>query len=46
MPGFGHAESAADAALLDRISGWVREVIPVVASPVASPAASSPTAAS
>ena len=25
MPGFGHAESAADGPLLDRIAQWVRE---------------------
>jgi pimeloyl-ACP methyl ester carboxylesterase len=35
VPGFGHAESAAaaDAALLDRIGGWVREAVAVQTSP-------------
>src|SRR5262245_40195597 len=35
VPGFGHAESGAEAtpALLDRIGGWVREVTAVAASP-------------
>jgi len=35
VPGYGHAESGAvdDPALLDRIVGWVREAIPVAASP-------------
>jgi pimeloyl-ACP methyl ester carboxylesterase len=35
VPGFGHAESGAEAtpALLDRIGGWVREAMPVAASP-------------
>jgi pimeloyl-ACP methyl ester carboxylesterase len=35
VPGFGHAESAAEnaPALLDRISGWVRAAMPVAASP-------------
>jgi len=33
VPGFGHAESGATPALLERISGWVRQVIPVTASP-------------
>jgi fermentation-respiration switch protein FrsA (DUF1100 family) len=35
VPGFGHAESAADAALLDRIGGWVREAVAARASPTA-----------
>ncbi|MEP7026507.1 MAG: alpha/beta fold hydrolase [Actinomycetota bacterium] len=30
IPGFGHAESGADAALLDRIGGWVREAATTV----------------
>jgi pimeloyl-ACP methyl ester carboxylesterase len=35
VPGFGHAESGAEQApgVLDRIGGWVREAMPVVASP-------------
>jgi pimeloyl-ACP methyl ester carboxylesterase len=35
VPGFGHAESGATEtpALLDRIGGWVRTAMPVVASP-------------
>jgi len=35
VPGFGHAESGAEAtpALLDRIGGWVREAMAVAASP-------------
>jgi pimeloyl-ACP methyl ester carboxylesterase len=35
VPGFGHAESGAEASpgLLDRVAGWVREAIPVAASP-------------
>jgi pimeloyl-ACP methyl ester carboxylesterase len=45
VPGFGHAESAADAALLDRIGSWVTAAVPAAASPATSPAASSPTAA-
>jgi fermentation-respiration switch protein FrsA (DUF1100 family) len=32
-PGFGHAESAASPALLERIGGWVREAVSVAASP-------------
>jgi pimeloyl-ACP methyl ester carboxylesterase len=37
VPGFGHAESAAEQApvVLDRIGGWVRVAMPVAASPVA-----------
>ena len=31
--GFGHAESAASPALLERIGGWVREAVSVAASP-------------
>jgi pimeloyl-ACP methyl ester carboxylesterase len=31
--GFGHAESAASPALLERIGGWVREAVSVTASP-------------
>jgi pimeloyl-ACP methyl ester carboxylesterase len=33
VPGFGHAESGAGPALLDRIAGWVREAVPIAASP-------------
>jgi pimeloyl-ACP methyl ester carboxylesterase len=33
IPGFGHAETSAGPALLDRIGGWVREAVPVAASP-------------
>jgi pimeloyl-ACP methyl ester carboxylesterase len=35
VPGFGHAESAAERtpAVLDRIGGWVRAAMPVAASP-------------
>jgi len=33
VPGFGHAESATTPALLDRIGGWVRSAVPLVASP-------------
>ncbi len=33
VPGFGHAESAATPALLDRIGGWVREAVSLAASP-------------
>jgi pimeloyl-ACP methyl ester carboxylesterase len=49
VPGFGHAESSADAALLDRIGRWLRETVQAANSAApnsaaASPAASSPTA--
>jgi pimeloyl-ACP methyl ester carboxylesterase len=33
VPGFGHAESAATPALLERIADWIRQVVPVAASP-------------
>ncbi len=33
IPGFGHAETAAGPELLDRIGGWVRDAVPVAASP-------------
>jgi pimeloyl-ACP methyl ester carboxylesterase len=33
VPGFGHAESAAGAELLDRIGNWVTEAVAVTASP-------------
>ena len=33
VPGFGHAETAADLALLDRIGGWVSEAASMAASP-------------
>jgi fermentation-respiration switch protein FrsA (DUF1100 family) len=33
IPGFGHAESGANNALLDRIGGWVREAVSMAASP-------------
>ncbi len=33
IPGFGHAESGASNALLDRIGGWVREAVSMAASP-------------
>lgn len=33
VPGFGHAESAADAALLDRIGGWVKAAVAAATSP-------------
>jgi pimeloyl-ACP methyl ester carboxylesterase len=33
IPGFGHAETAARPAMLDRIAGWVRESVSVAASP-------------
>jgi fermentation-respiration switch protein FrsA (DUF1100 family) len=40
VPGFGHAESATDTALLDRIGGWVRAAAAAPAGPAAiSPAA-------
>jgi pimeloyl-ACP methyl ester carboxylesterase len=35
VPGFGHAEAAADLALLDRIGGWVSEAVSMAASPSA-----------
>jgi pimeloyl-ACP methyl ester carboxylesterase len=35
IPGFGHAESGLNPALLDRIAGWVREAVPMAASPSA-----------
>jgi pimeloyl-ACP methyl ester carboxylesterase len=34
IPGFGHAEAAASAALLDRIGGWVRTAASLVPSQV------------
>jgi pimeloyl-ACP methyl ester carboxylesterase len=33
VPGFGHAESGANAALLDRIGGWLGEAVALAASP-------------
>lgn len=33
VPGLGHAESGATPALLERISGWIRQAVPVAASP-------------
>jgi pimeloyl-ACP methyl ester carboxylesterase len=33
IPGFGHAESGAGPALLDRIGGWVRDAVSMAASP-------------
>lgn len=33
IPGYGHAETGAGPALLDRIGGWVRDAVPVAASP-------------
>ena len=33
VPGFGHAEAGADAALLDRIGGWVHDAVAMTASP-------------
>ena len=33
IPGFGHAETGANNALLDRIGGWVREAVSMAASP-------------
>jgi pimeloyl-ACP methyl ester carboxylesterase len=33
IPGMGHAETAAQAPLLDRIGGWLRAAIPATASP-------------
>jgi pimeloyl-ACP methyl ester carboxylesterase len=33
IPGFGHAETAADAALLDRIGGWLLAAVAASASP-------------
>jgi pimeloyl-ACP methyl ester carboxylesterase len=33
VPGLGHAESAATPALLERIAGWIREAVPLAASP-------------
>jgi len=35
VPGFGHAESATDAALLDRIGGWVTDAVTSATSPTA-----------
>jgi pimeloyl-ACP methyl ester carboxylesterase len=33
VPGFGHAEAAANGALLERIGTWIRAAVPVAASP-------------
>jgi alpha-beta hydrolase superfamily lysophospholipase len=33
VPGFGHAESGATPALMDRIAGWIRQALPAAASP-------------